>query len=828
MALTETTFGTDQNNARNGTVGHIGQNARDGDDISILADDGTTIPGSPMRVRKRDGSFEPVDLMKIVARIERCAEGLDGVDPMTVATRTISGLHDGATTAELDELAIRTAASHIIGEPNYSRLAGRLLATYIHEELRNENIKSFTQSIAAGRLLGLINDETADFVEAHAPVFNEAIDHDRDKLFEFFGLRTVYDRYLLRHPETRKVIETPQYFFLRVACGLATTPEEAITFYNLLSSLEYLTSSPTLFNSGTAHPQMSSCYLLDSPLDSLESIYKRYTDVARLSKHAGGIGLSYSRIRSRGSLIKGTNGLSNGIVPWLKTLDSSVQAVNQGGRRKGAACVYVESWHADIFEFLELRDNAGDESRRTHHLNLANWIPDLFMERVENDWQWSLFDPKVVPHFVDLYGKEFERSYIEAEEMGLYERQVSARDLYSRMMRTLAQTGNGWMTFKDASNLKCNQTGDAPAAGEAPRVVHLSNLCTEILEVTNQDETAVCNLGSVNLSRFVTTDEDGSPCFDFDKLGDVVRTAVPFLDRVIDINFYPTDEAGVSNASWRPIGLGVMGLQDVFFKLRLPFDSPEAIELSSRISEEIYYWALSTSCDLAEKNGAHPSFEHTRAAKGQLQYDLWDNIEPSQPERFDALKGRIAEHGLRNSLMIAIAPTATIASISGCFECIEPQVSNLFKRETLSGEFIQINTYLVRDLQARGLWTADMISQIKAAEGSVQNVDGIPDDLKQLYRTAWEIPMRSLIDMAAARGAFIDQSQSLNLFMETPTIGKLSSMYLHAWKSGLKTTYYLRSRAATRINQTTSTTRFTDEEALACSLENPESCEACD
>ena len=820
VALTETTADTSANQ----------------DNGFTILSEARTLPTPKMRVRKRDGSFEPVDPMKIVTRIQRCAEGLDGVDPMRVATRTISGLHDGATTIELDELAIRTAATNIIEEPNYSKLAGRLLATYIHEELRNENVKKFSQSIAAGRLVGLIHDTTADFVEANATVFNDAIDHDRDQLFEFFGLRTVYDRYLLRHPETRKVLETPQYFFMRVASGLATTAEEAITFYNLLSSLEYLTSTPTLFNSGTAHPQMSSCYLLDSPEDSLESIYKRYTDVARLSKHAGGIGLSYSRIRSRGSLIKGTNGLSNGIVPWLKTLDSSVQAVNQGGKRKGAACVYVESWHADIYEFLELRDNTGDESRRTHHLNLANWVPDLFMERVEKDWQWSLFDPKKVPHFVDMYGAEFERAYIEAEEAGIYEKQVSARDLYSRMMRTLAQTGNGWMTFKDASNTKCNQTGVAPVAGEAPRVVHLSNLCTEILEVTSQEETAVCNLGSVNLSRFVKEDPSAphGVGFDFDKLGHVVRTAVPFLDRVIDINFYPTEEAGVSNDAWRPIGLGVMGLQDVFFKLRLPFDSPEALELSTRIQEEIYYWALSSSCDMAEKSGPHPAYEHTRAARGELQYDMWatangHDFQPAQPERFDALKERIAEHGLRNSLMIAIAPTATIASISGCYECIEPQVANLFKRETLSGEFIQINHYLVRDLQARGLWTQDMISAIKAAEGSIQGIDGIPDDLKELYRTAWELPMRSLIDMAAHRGAFIDQSQSLNLFMETPTIGKLSSMYLHAWKAGLKTTYYLRSRAATRINQSTaSTNRFSDQDAVACSLENPESCEACD
>ena len=532
-------------------------------------------------------------------------------------------------------------------------------------------------------------------------------------------------------------------------------------------------------------------------------------------------------------MIGGTNGLSNGIVPWLKTLDSSVAAVNQGGRRKGAACVYLETWHADLDEFLELKDNTGDTARRAHNLNLANWIPDLFMERVENDWQWSLFDPKAVPHLTDLYGEEFRQAYIAAEQAGLYERQVPARQLYSRMMRTLAQTGNGWVTFKDASNLKCNQTG------EPGNVVHLSNLCTEILEVTNQEETAVCNLGSVNLGRLV---RDGA--FDFDRLGEVVRTAVPFLDRVIDINFYPTGEAGTSNSKWRPVGLGLMGLQDVFFQLGIAFDTPEALALSTKISEEIYYWALSASCDLAAESGPHEGFAETRAAHGDLQFDLW-GIEPSDPTRWAALKDRVSQHGLRNSLMIAIAPTATIASIAGCYECIEPQVSNLFKRETLSGEFLQINRYLVNELQDRGLWTEDMAQRIKRDEGSIQDIEEIPADLRQIYRTAWELPQRSLIDLAASRGAYVDQSQSLNLFMESPSIGKLSSMYMHAWKSGLKTTYYLRSRPATRINQTTTgsddigsdgpptdgasePSPFTDEEAIACSLENPESCEACD
>ena len=796
----------------------------------------TEVVPTGMHVRKRNGSLEPVDLNKIVHAVARCAEGLLNVDAMRVATRTISALADGATTQELDELSIRTAAGFTVEEPNYSKLAARLLATYIDKEVRNQNIPWFSESVRIGHSVGLIGDDVAAFVEENAPALNAAINTDRDRKFEFFGLRTVYDRYLLRHPETRDVTETPQYFFLRVACGLSKNADEAIRFYDLMSSLAYLPSSPTLFNSGTRHAQMSSCYLLDSPEDSLEGIYKRYTDIARLSKFAGGIGVAWHRIRSKGSLISGTNGLSNGIVPWLKTLDSSVAAVNQGGRRKGAACIYLESWHADIEDFLDLRENTGDHMRRAHGLNLANWVPDLYMERVDKDWQWSLFDPKKVPHLTDLYGEEFRTAYEEAESQGLYERQIKARDLYSRMMRSLAQTGNGWMTFKDSSNEKCNQTGESAEDGTA-NVVHLSNLCTEIIEVTNQDETAVCNLGSLNLGEFV--DDDGE--FNFDRLADTVLHVMPFLDRVIDINFYPTEEAGYSNNKWRPVGLGLMGLQDVFFKKGLAFDSPEARALSSRISEEIYLNALKASAQLAKEFGSHETFQRTRASKGDLQFDLW-GVEPTQTERWAEVRELISTHGLRNSLMIAIAPTATIASISGCYECIEPQVSNLFKRETLSGEFLQINRYLVKELQSRGLWDADMINALKQSEGSVQDVDRMPEDLKEIYRTAWEIPMRSLIDMAADRGAFIDQSQSLNLFMESPTIGKLSSMYMYAWKSGLKTTYYLRSRPATRINKTTTapTTSgpaptnggepkaFTDAEALACSLENPEHCEACD
>ncbi|MBX3701344.1 MAG: ribonucleoside-diphosphate reductase subunit alpha [Dokdonella sp.] len=772
-----------------------------------------------MQVTKRSGAKEPVDLNKIVRAVTRCCDGLADVDPMRVALKTIAGLYDGATTRELDELSIRTAASFIAEEPEYSKAAARLLAGYIDKEVQGLGIYSFSQSIRLGFDAGLINERVLEFVEANARKLNDAVDAQHTLRFEYFGLRTLYDRYLLKHPTRRQVIETAQQFWMRVACALSDSVPDAIDLYGLFARLDYVPSSPTLFNSGTRHEQLSSCFLLDSPEDSLEAIYDKYRDVALLSKFSGGIGLAYHRVRAEGSLIRSTNGLSNGIVPWLKTLDSSVAAVNQGGKRKGAACVYLESWHADIEAFLELRDNTGDEARRTHHLNIANWVPDLFMRRVEADADWSLFDPRDVPDFPDLWGAAFDSAYAQAEARGLARKQVRARDLYARMMRTLAQTGNGWMTFKDACNRAANQTAKAGHA------IHLSNLCTEIIEVTSSGETAVCNLGSINLAQH----HDGR-AFDFDKLAHTVQVAVRQLDRVIDLNFYPIDSARASNLRWRPVGLGLMGLQDVFFALRLPFDSDAARALSARIAEEIYYWALRTSLELARGKGAHPAFADTRAARGELQFDAW-NVTPTDGARWDALRAEIKAHGLRNSLLIAIAPTATIASIAGCYECIEPQVSNLFKRETLSGDFLQVNRYLVDELKRLGLWTAQTRDAIKLAEGSVQSLATLPAELRTIYRTVWETPMRALIDMAADRGAFIDQSQSLNLFIENPNIGQLSSMYMHAWKKGLKTTYYLRSRPATKIAKTTvgaaPAKTYSDSEAVVCSLENPEMCEAC-
>ncbi|WP_405457213.1 ribonucleoside-diphosphate reductase subunit alpha [Streptomyces sp. NBC_00101] len=803
----------------------------------------TIAPADPASVPAAAAATEPADGpgAALLRTLTALTADLPDTDPGRVAAAALRGRSAHADEAELRSLATESAAGLIADDPAYSRLAARLLTRTIAAEAAGEGAVSFSASVAIGHREGLIADRTAHFVALHAvrldALVDQALVDGADDRFGYFGLRTLHSRYLLRHPLTRQVLETPQHFMLRVAAGLAEDDtdravDEVAALFGLMSRLEYLPSSPTLFNSGTRHPQMSSCYLLDSPLDELDSIYGRYHEVARLSKHAGGIGLSFSRIRSRGSLIRGTNGLSNGIVPFMKTLDASVAAVNQGGRRKGAAAVYLETWHADVDEFLELRDNTGEDQRRTHNLNLAHWIPDEFMRRVDADAAWSLFSPADVPELVDLWGDAFDTAYRAAEAKGLARRTLPARELYGRMMRTLAQTGQGWMTFKDASNRTANQTA------EPGRVVHSSNLCTEILEVTDDGETAVCNLGSVNLGAFVA---DGD--IDWERLDATVRTAVTFLDRVVDINFYPTEQSGRSNARWRPVGLGAMGLQDVFFRLRLPFDSAEARALSTRISERIMLAAYEASCDLAEKSGPLPAWSETRAARGVLHPDHYDTA-PAWPERWEALRARIAKTGMRNSLLLAIAPTATIASIAGVYECIEPQVSNLFKRETLSGEFLQVNAYLVDELKQLGVWDARTREALRDASGSVQGFGWIPADVRALYRTAWEIPQRGLIDMAAARTPYLDQSQSLNLFLETPTIGKLSSMYAYAWKQGLKTTYYLRSRPATRIARAASGTAnaaapaaapaaipvqqaVSDAEALACSLENPESCEAC-
>lgn len=790
-----------------------------------------------MEVIKRDGTRETVKMEKILDAVMRACRGLPNVEPIEIAKRTIAGLHNNSTTEELDQLSISNAVMLMAEEPNYSKAAARMLAEGIRKEVGRDYVFSDYVHLAHG--LGLVNDHVNELVSQNQQAIDFAIRHERDDLFEYFGLKTVSDRYLLRHPKTRKVIERPQWLFMRVALGLSRNVKEAIEFYDIISQFFYMPSTPTLFNSGTRHPQMSSCYLLTVADDSLEGIYKGITDCAKLSKFSGGIGIDWTPVRASGALIKGTNGLSNGIVPFLKVFDSSVHAVNQGGKRKGAAAVYLEPWHADIEPFLELRNNTGAEERRTHNLNLALWIPDLFMRRVEQDAEWSLFSPSDVPELLHSFGPEFDSAYEAAEKAGKAMRKLSARALYARMIQTLAETGNGWICFKDKANERCAQTG---ASGN---VVHSSNLCTEILEVTSAGETAVCNLGSVNLAAFVRPDRT----FDFAKVRQVVNVAMKFLDRVVDINFYPTSEAKHSNQQWRPVGLGIMGLQDALFKLRLPFSSNEAKTLSARISEEIYYQAIQTSMRIAQEEGKFSKFAESRYAKGQLQVQLADLHQPITPELhydWDALAKEVQQKGLRNSLLIAIAPTATIASIVGSFESIEPQISNFFKRETLSGEFLQVNRYLIEELKQRGLWNEAMRSKIISHDGSIRQIEEIPADLRELYRTVWEVPQKDLIDMAVARSTFVCQSQSLNLFMENPNIGKLSSMYMYAWKQGVKTTYYLRSRAKTSIQKTTvsdsepaaegseSSAEGTAaapvaaaQEAVACSLENPETCESC-
>lgn len=768
-----------------------------------------------MYVIKRDGSREEVKIEKILTAVNRACRGINNVESIEIAKRTISGLHDGSTTKELDKLSIANAVMLMAEEPNYSKVAARMLSESILKEVGRHS--AFRDYLKIAVESGMVADRVLGLVQENLDAIEYAIRHERDDLFEYFGLKTLNDRYLLRHPKTRHVIERPQWMLMRVSLGLANTITEAISFYDLISQFYYLPATPTLFNSGTRHPQMSSCYLLTVREDSLDGIYKAITDSAMLSKFSGGIGLDWTPVRSSGSLIKTTNGMSNGIIPFLKVFDSSVHAVNQGGRRKGAAAIYLEPWHGDIEAFLDLRNNTGSEERRTHNLNLAFWIPDLFMRRVEKNEDWSLFSPNMAPKLLTTFGEEFDAHYERYEQEGLATKKISARDLYARMTQTLAETGNGWFCFKDKANMRSAQTGSGT------NIVRSSNLCTEIIEVTSGTETAVCNLGSLNLSRFV---EEGA--FDFDKLRAAVDLAVTFLDRVVDINFYPTVEAKHSNHQWRPVGLGIMGMQDAFFKLRLPFTSPEAKNLSNRISEEVYYQALKSSMKLAKAFGSFENFAQSRYAKGQLQVQLAKAAGQEIPELrydWDAMAEEVRKTGLRNSLLIAIAPTATIASIVGSFESIEPQISNFFKRETLSGEFLQVNRYLIEDLKERDLWDDVMRSKIISAEGSIQNIEEIPTELKALYKTAWEIPQKDLIDMAVARSTFVCQAQSLNLFMENPSLAKLSSMYMYAWKQGVKTTYYLRSRAKTSIQKTT--IQVEDKQALACSLETPETCEAC-
>lgn len=800
-----------------------------------------------MEVIKRNGTREPADFNKIVASLTKVCKGLD-VDLTEVATKVIGGLIDGATTTQIDELTIDKGIYLTNKNPAYSKAMARVLMNVIRKEVQNQEVQSFSQGIAKGQELGLINDEVADFVRKNSRKLNAAINGDeQDDLYEYFGLKTVYDRYLLKHPTNRQIIETPQYWLLRVACGIFTGDlKSTIEFYNVLSNHDYMTSTPTLFNSGTNHTQMSSCYLLDSPQDDLEDITEQYKKVAKLSKFAGGIGYPLHRVRADGALIKSTNGLSNGIVPWAHAQDSLLVAVNQGGKRKGSAALYLEVWHADMIDFLQLRDSTGDPFRRAHNTNLADWIPDEFMRRVRAKQDWTLISPDYpgAAALIDTYGEEFNKRYfaLEAELEALPEanrprwyRKMPATDLWMRMCKTLAETGNGWMNFKDRANETCNQV--TPYNGH---IVHSSNLCTEILEVTDKENTAVCNLGSIVLPAYVNADKT----INYDKLATVVRIAVKGLNNVIDKNFYPIEEAKRSNNKWRPIGLGVMGTQDFLRKMEINFDDDEAIVAVENIHAFIYYHALKTSVELAKKDGKFENFDQSRFAEGKLHIDLYDNDRPlASPHGidWDQLRKDVAKYGTRNSLLIAIAPTATIAGIVGVGECTEATTANLFTRTTLSGEFIQINGSLVIDLKIVGMWNEAMQKAIQNADGSVQNIPDIPDWIKRKHRTIWEYSMHTFMRLAQVRQRYIDQSQSLNLFMENATIGKVSSMYMAAWeKYNLKTTYYLRSRAASRIAKVGSAStaavtpapvvpkkEYTEEEVIICSLDNPGACEAC-
>lgn len=803
-------------------------------------------------VTKSNGKTEPFNFNKIIKSISRTLAGLSGVDEMAIATRVIAGAYDRLTTAEIDALTVDVTIGMIKNHPVYSKAAARFQMNIIDKEVQGHGVMSFSQSMEFGTKMGLVDPATTEFVLKNRRKLDSLVtaNYSKHEDYDYFGIRTLHDRYLLRHPETRTVFETPIYMLMRVACGIHINKlEDVIALFEIYAAKEYLSSTPTLFNSGLMRMQMSSCYVLDSAPDDLDAIYEGYKQVALLSKFAGGIGQDWTRIRAEGALIKGTNGISKGIIPFIATQNLSTAAVNQGGKRKGAVCAYLESFHPDIEAFNELRKNTGDPERRAHHMNIANWVPNLLMDRAINGGMWTMISPDFVSpsglqasKLHDTFGAEFNSLYLALEselaDMPVKPRwykQEPASKVYGWMMTSLTETGNGWMTFKDRINECANQT----ASGKY--VVHSSNLCTEITLVNDKDNVSVCNLGSVNLLRLLNASIDriraefagsGRPLIesiDLERLERVVRVAVRSLDRVIDRNFYPIEQAKNSNMQWRPVGLGIMGWQDVLIATGTPFDDPIATEFAAQIQAAIYYFAVSESVNLARELGKFPLYDETHHARGKLHYDLFgvENAETlGGVLDWDALKAEMAEHGTRNSLLLAIAPTATIASIVGVWECTEPMYSNLFRRETLSGEFIQVNDYLVADLEKLGLWDAAMYEELKQADGSIQGIQRIPPELRLLYRTAWEISMRPVIDQAVARGAYIDQAQSLNLYMESPTIGKASSMYKYAYDKGAKTTYYLRSRGATTIAKTSAKT-FTAQQAVTCSLENPESCEAC-
>ncbi len=743
-----------------------------------------------MYVIKRDGRREAVKFDKITARVKKLCYELDPiVDATQVTLKVIDGIFDGVTTSQLDNLTAEVAATMTVKHPDYALLASRIAVSNLHKNTK----KSFSETMKdlytymdpkTGAKAALIADDVHDIIQKNADVLDSAIIYDRDFNYDFFGFKTLERSYLLRlHGQ---VVERPQHMLMRVSVGIHKSDiESAISTYNSLSEGWYTHATPTLFNAGTPKPQMSSCFLLQLKDDSINGIYDTLKQCAQISQSAGGIGLSVHNLRAKGSYIKGTNGTSNGIVPMLRVFNDTARYVDQGGgKRKGSFAMYLEPWHADVFDFLELKKNHGKEEMRARDLFYAMWIPDLFMKRVEMGGEWTLMCPNECPGLADTWGAKFEELYEGYEAAGKGRSTIKAQDLWFKILESQIETGTPYILFKDAANGKSNQQNLG--------TIKSSNLCTEIIEYTSPDEVAVCNLGSIALPKFV---EKGK--FDHDKLFTVTYELAKNLNRVIDQNYYPIPEARRSNMRHRPIGIGVQGLADAFILMRYPFDSVEAKVLNREVFETIYYAALTASKDLAIEEGAYETYEGSPVSKGILQFDMW-NVKPSDRWEWDALREEIKKHGVRNSLLLAPMPTASTAQILGNNECFEPYTSNIYTRRVLSGEFVVVNKYLLRDLVKLSLWGEDLKNKIIAANGSVANIPEIPQNLKDLYKTAWEISQKVIIDMAADRGAFICQSQSLNIFMENANFGKLTSMHFYSWKAGLKTgMYYLRTKAAT-------------------------------
>ena len=743
-----------------------------------------------MQVIKRNGKREDVSFDKITARIKRLCYNLDPnfVDYFEIAKKAIEGLYDGVPTTQLDDLTAETAASMAIVHPDYAKLAARIAVSNLHKNTD----KSFVRTMKnlydyidpeTNERANLISDSMNDLITEHGDRLDSVIIYDRDYNFDYFGFKTLERSYLLRmHGQ---VVERPQQMILRAALGIhGDDIDAAIQTYHLMSEKWFTHATPTLFNAGTPKPQLSSCFLLSMTEDSISGIFETLTRCAKISQSAGGIGLSIHNIRAKGSYIKGTGGTSNGIVPMLQVFNDTARYVDQGGgKRKGAFAVYLEPWHADVFEFLDLKKNHGKEEMRARDLFYAMWIPDLFMKRVQANDTWSLFCPNEAKKLHDTYGDEFEALYLKYEAEGKARKVVQAQDLWFAILESQIETGTPYMLYKDACNKKSNQKNLG--------TIKSSNLCTEIMEYTSKDEVAVCNLASISLSKFVSDGE-----FDFIKLYEITRVVTRNLNKVIDVNYYPIPEARNSNLNHRPIGIGVQGLADAFILMRYPFESQEARQLNKDIFETIYFAAMTESCLLAKEEGHYKSYKGSPVSKGQFQYDMW-NVKPSDRWDWAGLKKDVANHGIRNSLLLAPMPTASTSQILGNNECFEPYTSNVYTRRTLSGEYIVVNQHLLKDLIKRGLWNNEMKEALMASNGSVQHIEDIPRELKDLYKTSYEISMKTIIDQAADRGAFICQSQSMNLFMENPNFGKLSSMHFYAWKKGLKTgMYYLRSKAA--------------------------------